>query len=294
MPFKYGVFDAHCDTLSVRENPQLEISDMFLYPFYTQIFAICPEYYPAFSYTKRILPRFDRVIRRHNLTKVTCRDDLNNPFCAVLALEGADAFRGSMSAFDYFYKRGMRLLTLTWNNRNEAASSIANDVDHGLTDFGRKIIDRAYFLGVVIDVSHIGDKSFFDVLEYSKNPVVASHSNSRTVNPKYKRNLTDEEFKAIILNRGVVGINLCADFLGDNSNIDTVIDHIEHFLSLGGEKNIGIGTDFDGVDALPDGIFGVAELNKIFDELLKRNYPEDVVKDIAYNNFRRVFSEVLL
>ncbi len=144
----------------------------------------------------------------------------------------------------------------------------------------------------MIDVSHLSDEGFCDVAEITSKPFIASHSNSRTVCPHF-RNLTDDQFKVLIKRGGVAGINLCPDFLGTDPSVDSIVRHIEHFAALGGENNIGIGADFDGIGSLPRGIRGTEDLYKIFDRLLSLNYSQEQADKIAFSNMYRVFSEVL-
>jgi membrane dipeptidase len=162
---------------------------------------------------------------------------------AFISIEGAELFGCDLNRLDDFYARGVRALNLCWNHLNALCS------EKGLTELGERFVTRCNELGIIIDVSHLRDEAFWDVIRLTTAPVMASHSNSRVICP-HKRNLTDEQFKAIIKCRGVAGINMYAHFLGENPDVNTVIRHIEHFLSLGGAENIALGCDFDGCDTL--------------------------------------------
>lgn len=297
MPSGYRIFDAHCDTL-VRtdlngEKNQLRVSDMLAYPSYLQVFAICPEAYPAFAYTKEKMRRFARQTKKYALRHILTKEDLKAPYGAILALEGADALCGSTAALGFFYKKGVRLITVTWNNNNAAASSIASQEDGGLLAFGRTLVRACRRLGIAVDLSHIGDRGFWEVLAEMTAPAIVSHSNSRTLAPEYRRNITDGQFCAVVKNGGVVGVNYCADFLGMGRDMDAVIAHIEHFCALGGENNVGIGSDFDGVDALPAGCGGALFTGRIAERLLKMNYSEKTVRGIMGENFIGAFEKIL-
>ena len=139
-------------------------------------------------------------------------------------------------------------------------------------------------LNITIDLSHASDKLFYDVINLSNKPVIATHSNSRVVCSN-KRNITDDQFKAIKDKNGIVGINFCKYFLNSNKNatLSDILKHIEHFLSIGGQKNLCIGSDFDGTD-LPDGISDIASMENLYEHLLKNNYNENIIKDIFFNN----------
>lgn len=291
------LFDAHCDSLTAKgifENTaHLKRGDLLKYRRCLQVFAICAEYEYAYSYTMRYIGRFERLCRKWGFSPVKTRADLENArYGAILALEGANALCRSLAALDRFYNMGVRLLTITWNTENAAAGSIAQETDGGLTEYGKKLIRKCEKKGVVVDLSHIGDRSFDEVFAFMKKPFVCSHSNSRTVNPRFKRNLTDDRFKKLAKKGGVAGINFCCDFLGGTKTED-ILHHIEHFLSLGGEKSIGFGSDFDGIELLPDECSGASFFETLYNAMLKRNYSETLVKDIMFNNFYRVFESIL-
>ena len=141
-------------------------------------------------------------------------------------------------------------------------------------------------LGIHTDVSHISDAGFWDVLRRTKRPVVASHSNARAICP-HRRNLTDDMFRAIRDTGGVVGINLYADFVGGDS-MEQLIAHIERFLSLDGEKAVALGGDLDGCEALAAGFSGVQDVVKLYQALEERGYPQTLLEDIFWNNWRRI------
>ena len=143
---------------------------------------------------------------------------------------------------------------------------------------------EAQRLGMIVDVSHISDEGFWDIMNITKAPIVATHSNSRAV-WNVSRNLTDEMFIAICKSEGVVGINLYANFLGDDPDLNTVCDHILHFLALDPSgKHIALGGDLDGCEKLPNGFDGVQDYPKLAQSLLDRGVSEETVFDIFWNN----------
>ena len=158
---------------------------------------------------------------------------------------------------------------------------------HGAVPVARKL----EALGMLADVSHLSDAGFWDVADTLSGPFWASHSNSRSVFSR-PRNLTDEQFTAIIDHNGVAGLNLYADFLGGAPDVDTVIAHLDHWLELGGARHIALGGDLDGCSALPAGFTGVESWPLLYEALLRRNTPEDLVRDLFFNNLMRVVSEV--
>ena len=192
-----------------------------------------------------------------------------------------------------FYR--FKSLCLTWNYRNEIADGVFESESRGgLTLFGKEVVKNMNSLGMLIDLSHISERGFWDVMELSKQPVITSHSNAKKI-CSHIRNLHDEQIMAIKNNGGVIGINLCPDFLSDNKDayLKDIIKHIEYIVGLTGIDHIGLGADFDGIDSLPKDINGVEDIYKIADELLKLNYSNEDVEKFLGKNFLRIIKEIL-
>jgi len=202
---------------------------------------------------------------------------------AILTIEGPAGFGFDPALLDDLYKIGFRISTLTWNEKNPLAGS--HKTGGGLTDLGREYVKEAQRLGMLIDVSHLSDEAFWDLMQITEAPIIASHSNSRAV-CNVSRNLTDDMFRAICASGGVAGINLFNYFLGEkNVTLDTVCDHVMHFLELDPSgKHIALGGDLDGCDALPEGFTGINSYNTLADRLLDRGVNEGMVRDIYWNN----------
>ncbi len=295
---KMPLFDAHCDTAfkmllkgyGLYENPgHTDLKRGMKYSPYAQfyaLFAMDSSQIPV-EY-KNLVDEFAAYSDKITLCR-TAGDAraaaAANKTAAFLSIEGAELIGCEVSKLEAMYELGVRAINLTWNNPNKLICA------EGLTDLGVSFVRRCGELGVIVDVSHLPDAAFWNVIDIALRPVMASHSNSRAV-CAHRRNLTDEQFSAIIKNGGVAGINLYSDFLGREPTLITVIEHIEHFLSLGGEKNIALGCDFDGCDSLPDGINGIEDLEKIYNALLRLNYKETLVNNIFYYNLMRVVEEV--
>jgi len=211
---------------------------------------------------------------------------------SLLAVEGGDVLQGSLINLRILYYLGVRLLTLTWNYRNELADGVLESHSRaGLSQFGIEVVKEMNRLGMLIDVSHLSSNGFWDVLEFSKKPIVASHSNAQKI-CKHPRNLDDQQIRAISDNGGVIGINFNTPFLAaEKASIVDIIKHTEHIISLAGIDHVGFGSDFDGIDELPQGIAGPQDYPKIIEELLKMNYNEEDVRKICHNNFLRVIKE---
>ncbi len=211
-----------------------------------------------------------------------------------LSMEGGKAIE-SLADLHEFYDEGVRMISLVWNVTNQlAAGAGETDKSKGLTESGRSVICEMNSLGILTDVSHASDKTFWDIAELSQKPLIASHSNARAVTP-HMRNLTNEQVAAIKKSNGYIGLNFYPPFLTEKPRalIDDILCHAEHFLSLGAEDCLGIGADFDGVDRLPDGICGAWDIYKLFDAMLRCGYPEDLVEKISHGNMERILQENL-
>lgn len=270
-----------------REDVQQKISK------YTDVFA---------DNMKLADERFKSGITDYKVRQILSAKDAEEYFtgkrdgkeiAVMLSVEGGEGIGDSIDGVSKLYDRGVRLITLTWNTPYLISDThIAPRDPAGLTAFGRQVVAEMNRLGMIIDVSHISDAGFWDVINLSRKPIVASHSNSRNV-WNASRNLTDDMFKALIKNGGVTGMNFCRGFLGEEPDVETIVKHIEYLMALGGENSIGIGSDFDGIGKGPEGMDGIEDIYKIADRLLELNYTEEQVEKIAWKNFLRVITDVL-
>ncbi len=304
------IFDAHCDTLSVLVNNNASItnscgmirSDMLdSYEGYIQTFAawLSPDCSNPLRQALILADKFFAEAQAGGFTVIEDRLSLQRVVSqcdkgAILSIENGNALCGSCEVLNMLYRVGFRAITLTWNGSNELGFGAVDSVAGGLTDFGKSVVKRMNELGMVIDVSHLSEKGFWDVEKLSTKPFMASHSNAAAL-CNHPRNLNDAQIKAVIEKRGVIGINLYPLFLTgtDKADISDVIRHIEHILSLGGEDSLGIGTDFDGISCTPSGLEDVSCLYKIFDEMAKLGYGDSLIQKISYQNFVRLFSQCL-
>ena len=213
---------------------------------------------------------------------------------AILTVESGAVLAGRLENIEMLRREGVRMMTLTWNGENELGDGVGVENAGGLTPFGRQVIDEMEKNDIVIDVSHASERLFYDVAEHTKKPFAASHSDSKTLCP-HRRNLTDEQFGIICERNGLVGLNFCVDFLNKtatNAKMYDIIGHAEHFLSLGGEKCLAIGGDFDGAD-IPDDFSGVEAMPRLYEMFLHHNYSEELVNDIFFNNAFRFFQKTM-
>lgn len=309
-------FDAHCDILSAIDFPNELLSNNRHWdarralsngPF-LQVFSLFAQGRSIRARKRKMekqleMAHFAEKRYPDKLKMVRNAEDLedwinNNDTKQVrfmIESEGAEILGESLGELDRLHGEGLRILTLSWNYDNAVCDSIAgNNTHNGLSWFGRKVIERAEKLGIVIDLSHCSDQTFSDVAETAKKPFIASHSNSRLLCGN-KRNLTDEQIITIAKRGGIIGINLFPRFLSNSGNARfmDIIKHIEHISALVGTSYIGFGFDFDGIDSTPEGIRGVESTAKIAEELLKMNYSEESVKGIAGLNFAGLMHRIM-
>lgn len=201
---------------------------------------------------------------------------------AILTLEGTAGFGHDPALLEDLYAVGFRISSLGWNEENPLTGS--HKTGGGLTDQGRAYVREAQRLGMLVDVSHISDRGFWDIVEITDAPVLATHSNSRAVCDN-SRNLTDEMFRALCQTGGLAGINVCTAFLGENPTLDTMCDHVFHFLELDPEaRHIALGGDLDGIRETPDGFTGVESWPAFANRLLERGLDETMVHRIFWDN----------
>ena len=317
----FDLFDGHCDTLlrswdqnspyynggSLRENSghiDLLRTHQAL-GCYCQFFAVfgsrntapgmsCGEIYEQqYALFVREMEKNRDLVSHCRTAAEAVRANEAGKTAAFLAVEGAELLDCDLERLEDAWRKGVRAINLTWNYENALSGSNAESPEKGLTEQGKAFVTRMQELGMLVDVSHLSDPGFWDVAELAERagtPFLAGHSNARALCP-HKRNLTDEQFTAIIKVQGVAGLNMCGEFLGEHPTLDTLVAHIEHWMALGGEKNVSIGGDWDGCDLFP-GMEDITGLEQLYERLLRLNYNETVVRAVFYNNMMRVVSDV--
>ena len=314
---QFPVFDLHCDTaveLFQQKKPWSE-NDLHIdlarggqLLHHIQVYSFCcvfgergkpvseEEAEALFigSYTN-----FISELENHRDTHRLCRsaEDMiaavrENRQPVFLSLEGPEVIGCDPDRLEELKSLGFVMTTLTWNHLNALAGSCKTG--EGLSARGKAFVRRAQELGVVIDVSHLSDRAFFDLCDITTAPIVASHSNSRAV-CNCARNLTDEQFRIIRNFGGLVGLNLYAPFLNESGAADfsDVRRHLDHFLELGGEHFLALGGDLDGCDKLSAGFTGVESWNDLGKYLLRSGMEEELTMGIMNNNAVRFFLQHL-
>ncbi len=307
----YALFDAHCDTISalagsgegtlLENRLQVDLTRAGGYRRYAQCFALwaAPEDVDrqgSDAVFRALLDRFLLEMDRCRDRIVFCRTREEyrsaaeaGKMAAFLSVEGADLLGCDPAALDRAHKLGVRLVNLTWNRANTLCGAHGDQPERGLSEQGRTWVYAMLERKMLPDVSHLSEPGFWDVAalcEAQGRPFVASHSDAVAICP-HSRNLTDDQFRALTRCGGVAGLNLYTLFTG-GAGLDTALDHVLHFLALGGGKHICLGCDLDGCDSLPDPIRGVEDLYLIGDGLRRRGVGEETIQDLFYNNLERV------
>lgn len=306
---KFPVFDLHCDTASAlvvrakdgcgdlkKNTLHIDLERGAQLPGYAQCFACFTTSEPIYKGSMTPLKMFEQQIAVVYSQVEKYSDMIRMAFSgkevqknleeglqsAILTIEGPAGFDFDVDLLADLYNVGFRISTLGWNEKNPLTGS--NVTGGGLTDLGRAYVKEAQRLGMLIDVSHISDEGFWDIMDITQAPIIATHSNSRAV-CDVSRNLTDDMFRAICRTGGVVGLNMYAYFVGKDPSLDAVCDHVFHFLEMDPEgKHIALGGDLDGCEQLPTGIEGIQDYPRIAQRLLERGLTEQMVADIFWNN----------
>ncbi|MBO5169319.1 MAG: membrane dipeptidase [Oscillospiraceae bacterium] len=315
---KFPVFDLHCDTAlallgedvnqagSLASNKgHIDLNRAEKLAGYCQCFACFTTPYmeqwhhitPTLVFEREIATiqrEIDKNKKRFSIA-YTPEDVIANQekgkMSAILTIEGPAGFGFDPELLESMFLAGFRISTLGWNESNPLTGS--NQTGGGLTELGKAYVRQAQSLGILVDVSHISDEGFWDIMKITQAPVIASHSNSRAL-CNHSRNLTDDMFRAIRDSGGVAGINQFADFLGQKPTLDTVCDHIFHFMELDPEgKHIALGGDLDGCEALAEGFEGVQSYDALADRLIARGLDAATVQNIYWNNALGVMATAL-
>ena len=224
-------------------------------------------------------------------------------------MENGAALEGNLSNVEYFYKRGIRYITLTHSKSNHISDSSYDENKQwgGLSEFGKNLITEMNNVGIMIDISHVSDAAFLQAIDISNTPVIASHSSLRHFTPGWERNVSDSMLEALANKGGVLQINFGTAFLTDvndksnsydpstyiHAGVTDVVDHIDRVVALVGVEHVGIGSDYDGVgDTLPNGLKDVSTYPNLIAELQNRGYSTSDIQKILGGNFARVWREV--
>ena len=354
------IVDGHCDTpyRMLRHNVHLDEHDteaqtdlrMLRESGITATFfaSYVPPFYAnrgAADFARKLIDLIQREAKRKPGDLMLCTDSAGirrakeeEKIALMIGVEGGHAIEDSLDILRELYDRGARYMTLTHVNTNNWCDSSGDAERHGgITDFGRDVVRTMNDLGMLVDISHVSDKAFYNVIETTRTPIVATHSSCRAI-CRHPRNMTDDMLRALAENDGVCMINFFSAFISDDvaqvimkaqrrpkqngdptggteempddrtdwdtylewfqtlgcptATLDQVADHIFHAADVAGIDHVGIGSDFDGVPALPDGLTDASMLPALSDRLLQRGMSEVDLEKVLGGNFMRVFEEV--
>ena len=295
---QYKVCDAHCDTLShlvsggTLENATITPERLAAGGVSLQVFALFATYgrgIEPYEKARRMLSaagEFPVPVLTGALPAA-----LPDAPTGVFSIEGGEILQGSLERFAEFDAAArVRMIALTWNFENEIGYPAKNGPEGGLKPFGLSFVREMNRKGVLCDVSHLNEAGFWDVIEHSTLPPVASHSNARAL-CEHTRNLTEAQIRAVIEKKGYIGVNFYSAFLanGRAATLEDVYRHVDAILQLGGEDVVGFGSDFDGIDAWPEGLANPADFPALLNFLAARGgYAPEVLEKIAGGNLFRV------
>ncbi|MCD4676477.1 MAG: dipeptidase [Desulfobacula sp.] len=344
-------FDLHCDTIQkiveedqdftasgelhvnlpgiISSNTIAQVFACFILEANHQdnVFQACNTYIDAIE-TLTITHK-DRFVPTTSYRHLVEAVESKGKTAAIIAIEGAIPLKGKPEMLEHFYNRGVRLLTIAWDDNEFCGTVFGNK--GGLTKPGEELIRYCNELGVIVDVSHASDKAFYDIASMTKIPFMASHSNARQVCPN-DRNLTDDMIHMIADRGGIIGLTYGSGFISPDyykyekvnrdkiikglkdrtitfqdarkishkalsglpdAPLSKLIEHIKHILNVGGEDCLGLGSDFDGVDSLPQNISGVQSLPVLVQEMQKQRISSRIIDKICYENAYRYFQDIL-
>lgn len=319
---RLDVIDMHCDTITAlphykeklfKNNRHIDIIKLCKGDYLLQCFAIFirlakvenpyEEFLHYYDIYKKEMEENSFIISQVTSYKELMENKSKRIISSLLTVEEGDIIQGDLSKLDDLYNKGVRMISLTWNYNNSLANSnfVYNDegvdlytpnTNGGLTPLGIKWVKRMNELGMIIDVSHLSDAGFYDVIKYSTQPIVASHSNSRAIQPVV-RNLTDDMILALSKNGGVMGINYCPMFISDSEEdqIKDIVEHIKHIVDVGGINVVALGSDFDGIST-PKGMENASMTHKLKEALENAGFSRKDINKIFHENFLRVFKKV--
>ena len=305
LPYCIPYFDAHCDTVtkfrSLRRSGRdhLDLTRLGKYSPAAQVFALwAPPGVDGPRTFRRLIGRLEGQLEKNRDLAVLCtrpeqveaaaRENRTAVFASV---EGANLLGCRVAGLTDAYRRGVRMVTLCWNRDNLLCGSCL-DGGGGLTADGERFTDACWELGVAVDLSHASERTFWDVIRRSRRPVLCSHSNAQAL-CGHPRNITDAQIAAVIHNDGCIGLNLCREFVGGAGDMEAVLAQVDYFLCQDAGENLCLGTDFDGVDRLPEGVAGVESMEALYEALLRRGLRERLVQDIFFYNLRRYLDRAL-
>lgn len=308
------VVDSHCDSIQKVDKGKHGIVNPYNYSRrvpqlqFVALFCCWPGENAEDSYKRAVRYfghfKIEMETEADRVVQVRTYDDIERAFAAgkhaaLLTMEGGTGLKGSPKILGDFYAAGVRVCGLAWAHNDLAKSNRIkeDEEDTGLSDIGRAIVEVGNRLGMIFDVSHLSDKSFWDLAAIAKKPIIASHSNFRSV-CGHSRNLTDDMAREIARQDGMIGLNLCTGFVHperEQQTVENYFAHLDYCLGLIGEDHIGFGGDVDGVDGVYPAPLTTADSihDQLIEFMLRHNYSEDLVRKVAGGNYLNFLKKYL-
>ncbi len=298
------IIDLHCDVLyklttldapKFADDVRLHASKerLQLGQVKAQVFAIfidpaTPQNMQFLEVMRQIEAFHTQVLQTEGMVHITEWSQLDalapHEIGAILSLEGCSAIGDDMTKLSAILDAGVKLVGLTWNEENAVAYGAEQDASLGLKPFGKEVVNMLNARDIIIDVSHLNEQGFWDLLPLAKH-LVASHSNARAI-CDHPRNLTDQQAKALIEHGGHIHVVYFPKFIGDNATMDDLIAHVKHLASIVGIDHLGVGSDFDGINVTVKGLAHAGEAQNLLEQL-REHFTDEEVRGIAHNNFRQ-------
>lgn len=302
------IVDGHCDTIQVALDRNMDLEEESLSfnlkqarqkaPILQMTAAyISPKYEKSFQRACDIINHFERQIKKYpeELLQVKTKEDIltveqEKKIGCLLTIENGRAIEDKLENIEYFYKKGVKVMSITWNEDNLLGCGALTKQDNGLTEFGKQYVQKLNEKKMIVDVSHSSEKTFWDTMKINERPSIATHSCCYSL-CQHPRNLKDEQIKQIARNNGIVGICYCTNFLSETGIAGTkeIAEHIAHIANLVGVDYVGLGSDFDGLDEneIPTDLKNIGQIDKLVQELKKVGFQEDEIEKIMGRNWIR-------
>ena len=307
------IIDLHCDTIEKAydeglklDSPKLSFNTKDVRLPYIQCLATFvhskfSDGNRGFKRANNIIDNFYKTYNPNNFFIIKNNKDfesteLQRKIGTILTIENGTAISGNLQNIEKLYNKGIRMMGIVWNDDNDLACDALTSNDTGLTKLGKQYVKKLEKKKIIIDVSHSSKKTFYDTLENTQEPIIASHSCVQSI-CNHPRNLDDDQIKQIAKRNGVIGICFCKKFLTKNKvvSVQDIIKHIDYIVQLVGIDYVAFGSDFDGLEPdhiLPD-VAGVKDFCRIIEGLKNIGYSESDIQKICCNNFIRVGRQIL-
>lgn len=308
------IVDGHCDTVQVALDRKVDLEEESLSFHLKQAIEKAPilqmmaafinqSYEKSFQRACDIISHFERQLKKYpkELIQVKEREDIlrveqEKKIGCLLTIENGRAIEDKLENVDYFYNKGVKVMSITWNEDNLLGCGALTKQDNGLTQLGKAYIQKLEEKKIIVDVSHSSQKTFWDTMKIKKGPIVATHSCCYSL-CQHPRNLKDEQIKQIAKNDGMIGICYCTNFLSETGTAGTkeIAEHIAYIANLVGIDYVGLGSDFDGLDEeeLPTDLKNIGQIENLIQELKKIGFHENEIEKVMGRNWIRVLEKFI-